>query len=168
MMFPSRLISSNKKQPCTYGFQPREITSCHVKSYLLPSATKCVSARGGGRFCQEGGGCLPRGCILPPVDRKTDACENITFPLLLLQTVTRKHSSRMRTALLPTVSQCIPFLGGGMSGDIPWTYPPPGRDQIPEISTSPQKGHGARDTNPTLFTDTSVKNITFPNFVGGR
>ena len=36
-----------------------------------------VSARGG----------LPRGVHLPPVDRMTDACENITFPQLLLRTV---------------------------------------------------------------------------------
>ena len=31
-------------------------------------------------------GCLPRGCTPPPMDRMTDACENITFqqPRLLM------------------------------------------------------------------------------------
>ena len=47
-----------------------------------------------------GGGCLPEGgvCLggvwtagvytspIPPVDRMTDACENISFPQILLQT----------------------------------------------------------------------------------
>ena len=65
----------------------------------------CVSARGG-----VGGGCLPAGSVrggglcpgggvsaqgsvclgavhLPPVGRMTDACENITFPQLLLRMV---------------------------------------------------------------------------------
>ena len=39
------------------------------------------------------GGCLPGGVHLPPppVDRMTDACENITFPQLLLRMVTTVH-----------------------------------------------------------------------------
>ena len=46
------------------------------------------------------GGCLPRevpaqegGVHLPPVDRMRDACENITFPELLLRTVTINMSA---------------------------------------------------------------------------
>ena len=51
------------------------------------------------RGCLPWEGCLPRGCLprgrgvcsgglhYPPVDRTTDACENITFPQLLLQMV---------------------------------------------------------------------------------
>ena len=39
----------------------------------------------------SGQGGLPKGGVhLPPVDRMTDACENITFPQLLLRTVTSK------------------------------------------------------------------------------
>ena len=42
------------------------------------------------------GGCLPRGCLLrhppPLVNRITDRCKNITFPQLLLRTVTRNYT----------------------------------------------------------------------------
>ena len=38
------------------------------------------------------GGVCPGGC-LTPVDRMTDVSENITFPQLLLRTVTRYRSS---------------------------------------------------------------------------
>ena len=33
------------------------------------------------------GGCLPRGCTPPPVNRITDRCKNITFPYLHLRMV---------------------------------------------------------------------------------
>ena len=60
------------------------------------------SGRLGGGVCLEG--CLPGGVSAqggvapnpdpeadtPPVDRMTDACENITFPQLLLRTVNMK------------------------------------------------------------------------------
>ena len=57
----------------------------------LPSI---VSAQGGvclagvclGGVCL-GWGAYPGGCTPPPVDRMTDACENITFPQLLLRMV---------------------------------------------------------------------------------
>ena len=53
-----------------------------------PPAKGGVSARGGvcprGRVSARDGGCLPDPL---PVDRMTDACENITFPQLLLRTV---------------------------------------------------------------------------------
>ena len=58
---------------------------------------------------QEGvclGGWLPRGCLpgesaqggydSPPVDRMTDACENITFPQLLLRTAKIKRQQNKR------------------------------------------------------------------------
>ena len=49
-----------------------------------------------------GGGCLPRGVYtFPPVDRMTDACENITFPQLLLRTV-KVTSSEIRISNLVT------------------------------------------------------------------
>ena len=53
---------------------------------------RCSGRLWGGVSAREGclGGCLPRGVVLytyPPVDRMTDACENITFPQLLLRTV---------------------------------------------------------------------------------
>ena len=53
-----------------------------------------VSAQGGvlpGGVCP--GGCLPDPHPRP-VDRMTDACENITFPQLLLRTVTRLETGR--------------------------------------------------------------------------
>ena len=52
----------------------------------VPSAA--VAVRGGG-VCPEdvSRGGLPWGGVHPPVDRMTDACENITFPQLLLRTV---------------------------------------------------------------------------------
>ena len=54
--------------------------------------------------------------------------------LVPISSRTRKYSCRMRTARLPTVSNCIP---GPMSGG---QYPPRGH-------THPQKGPGTRDTN---------------------
>ena len=36
---------------------------------------------------RSGGGCLPEAETPPPMDRMTDACENITFPQQLLRTV---------------------------------------------------------------------------------
>ena len=41
-----------------------------------------------------------RGVHLPAVDRMTDACENITFPQLLLRTVTRYVPSLMKELTL--------------------------------------------------------------------
>ena len=67
-----------------------------------------MSAWGG--VWPEGGVCLGGGGFAqgmytstPPVNRITDRSEDITFPQLHLRTVTRTHSSRMRTSRLPTV-----------------------------------------------------------------
>ena len=81
-----------------------------------------VSAQEGvclGIVCPVGvsacGGCLPGGMYTSlPVDRMTDACENITFPQLLLRMVTRMHSSRMRRACFNghlTQVMCLGMLG---------------------------------------------------------
>ena len=58
------------------------------------SARGRVSAQGGCLLCVCPGGCLPGMCVSawavytpPSVDRMTDACENITFPQLLLRTI---------------------------------------------------------------------------------
>ena len=64
---------------------------------------RCSDHLLGGECLPGGGWCLPRGICpgkvsahgggvsaRPPVDRMTDACENITFPELLLQTEIRK------------------------------------------------------------------------------
>ena len=70
--------------------------------------TVSCSARGGGlpRGYLNGGVCLggmsaqsKAGIHTPPLwtESLTQSFENITFPQLLLQAVTRKHSSRMRT-----------------------------------------------------------------------
>ena len=48
----------------------------------VPSAAVVISAEG----TVWPVGCLPRG-VSDPVDKMTDACENITFPQLLLQKV---------------------------------------------------------------------------------
>ena len=64
----------------------------------LPSRGVCLGPVRGGAGCLPaqgvsscpGGVCLPwgclqgQGCCTPPVDRMRDACENITFPQLLL------------------------------------------------------------------------------------
>ena len=77
-----------------------------------------VSAWPGGVCLARGvsawpGGCLPRWVYTSPpnVDRMIDTIENITFPQLLLQTIKRKYSSRMRTTHLLTLSG-----GRGVSG----------------------------------------------------
>ena len=60
----------------------------------VPSAAVAVSGVCVPRGCLPVGGGLPGGVSdigggvhLPPVDRMTDTCENITFPQLLLRTV---------------------------------------------------------------------------------
>ena len=78
---------------------------CHLYFYneqecipvgCVPSAAGRLGGRVSVGGCPPGGvcpgGCLPGGvCLggahLPPVDRMSDACENITFPQLLLRTV---------------------------------------------------------------------------------
>ena len=49
------------------------------------------------------GGDLLRGCVCPggytPVDRMTDACENITFPQLLLWTVKKQNFMKQKEHL---------------------------------------------------------------------
>ena len=54
---------------------------------------------GGGAPARGGGVCPNAGIHTFPVNRITDACENISHNLAatILQTVTRKHSSRMHT-----------------------------------------------------------------------
>ena len=50
---------------------------------------RCSGRRGGlPGGVSAWGGCLPGRCTPPPVDRMTDACENITFSQLLSRTVT--------------------------------------------------------------------------------
>ena len=74
----------------------------------MPSAAVAVSGGGGGRGCLPRGcvcwGCLPRGgCLLAwregvytsPVDRITDACENITFQQLLLRMIIRNNTEEI-------------------------------------------------------------------------
>ena len=57
---------------------------------------RCSSHLGGGLSAWQGGvHTSPRG--------QTDTCENITFLQLLLRTVTRNNSSRMRTIRLLTI-----------------------------------------------------------------
>ena len=82
------------------------------------------------------GECLPResgvsarGMYTSPLwtEFLSHGCENITFLQLRLRTVTRKHSSRMRTAHLLTVSLSIPYISlGGICPTILGCRPPPG------------------------------------------
>ena len=67
----------------------------------------------GGDVCP--GGCLPGGVYTsPPVDRMTDACENISFPQLLLWTVMILCKSsaicveRFRAQFKPQLSEISP------------------------------------------------------------
>ena len=48
-----------------------------VPGLCIPGGYVCP-----GRACMSGGVCMARGCVLrmPPVNRMTDACENITLP----------------------------------------------------------------------------------------
>ena len=62
-----------------WGGQPRR--GC------LPSGCLHIGVCPGVGGSLPGGEVLPRGCTPPSVDRMTDACENITFPQLLLRTV---------------------------------------------------------------------------------
>ena len=48
------------------------------------SVQGCLPGGGGGGLPR---GCLPRRGVRPPVDRQTQACENIPFPQVLLRTV---------------------------------------------------------------------------------
>ena len=88
---------------------------------------------------------------------------------------TRKHSSRMGTTRLPTVSHCIPcLLGDGYALDIPTprhthpqTYPPPGLLPTPDIpapdipTPPPPEGTYFQRYPPTPVDKETCENITF-------
>ena len=81
---------------------------------------------------QEGvclGGWLPRGCLpgesaqggydSPPVDRMTDACENITFPQLLLRTAKIKRQQNKRIFQI-VFHHFPPWMNLGKFGIVRW------------------------------------------------
>ena len=89
--------------------------------------------------------------------------------------LTRKHSGRMRTTCLPTVSHCSlchGLVGGWVLIPLPlrshvWgggEYPPLPLEGTWHQRYPPQKGHGTGRT----YKQTPVKTLPFPNFVGGR
>ena len=57
----------------------------------------CPGGVSAGGVCPGEGVCLlgGRGCTPPPVDRITDACENITFQQLLLRMVIRNNTEEI-------------------------------------------------------------------------
>ena len=63
--------------------------------------TVYCNGRLGGGGVLPGGLCLAGMCTPPPVDRMTDACENITFPQLLLRTA--KSPIIMESISLPLI-----------------------------------------------------------------
>ena len=96
----------------------------------------CLLGWGG---CLPDGGCLPGHGVLPgqgvhlPVDRMTDACENITFPQLLLRTV-------KITYVQPGPSLRDPFGGGWEKFISFWRFHHTPDDQCPD-NHSRQHGH---------------------------
>ena len=76
-----------------------------------------MSAQEGGGVCL-GRGCLPKGCTPPTaVDRMADACENITFPQLLLRMVimditwkTYRFNRERQLSLCACFMHCAKFM----------------------------------------------------------
>ena len=136
---------------------------------LVPGGSPCweVSAWSRG-FSLWGGVCLVLGGSpeIPPVDRITDACKNITLATTSLRPVTRMHSSEMRTAcsllykgslsgwgslsggvsVWGSLSGGVFFWGslsgGSLSRESPWTETPQENMEL-ETETS-WKEHGTR------------------------
>ena len=123
----SRLVTKLSQECIPVGCVPSAAVAVSGGRGVCPEGGWGVCPGGGG-VCPGGlsgwGGCLARGCTASlPVERMTDACENITFPQLMLQMVIKQperspksggqpKSMNNRTLNEPAIFQLDGILGG--------------------------------------------------------